>query len=274
MSTLIHIIWLQGREHMLKTHPEYAKYLASWETLFPAWTIVFWDEAAIQALFQEDQFASMPLAQTYTALKNTGAKSDLARYAIVYARGGMYVDSDLECLKPFQNLLEGNEGLFVAWNDETLAMEMASLANNHWFYAPRPGFKGLWELLESIVQAGRKSVTLLSVMYVTGPYPFQRMLKAHAGDVKFLPAQAMEGNTPRRYGREVGRTAVVYHHSNATWAFKNKAMGKAVMNMYGWYTYNSLPIALVFILVTSILVGVTIVLAVALRKRGKVAGSL
>jgi len=30
-----------------------------------------------------------------------GAKSDIARYEILYRIGGLYIDTDFECLKPF-----------------------------------------------------------------------------------------------------------------------------------------------------------------------------
>jgi mannosyltransferase OCH1-like enzyme len=37
---------------------------------------------------------------------NFGEKSDIWRYEILFRLGGVYVDTDFECVRPFDSLLE------------------------------------------------------------------------------------------------------------------------------------------------------------------------
>ena len=130
----IHFIWLQGRAHMAEKEPVLDGYVKSWDEHFPTWTKVFWDEGAILALLGATFPESIP---TYHLLPSFAAKSDLARYAILYAFGGMYVDTDMECLDNFECLLQrrGKE-FYVTVNDRQMFMEatFGAKINNGWMY--------------------------------------------------------------------------------------------------------------------------------------------
>ena len=90
---IIHHIWLGG------SLPEkYLNYVLSWKKFNPTWTHILWSDNNTKNLnlINQDKFD-----QT----KNLGQKSDILRYEILYKYGGIYVDTDFECLKPFDDLM-------------------------------------------------------------------------------------------------------------------------------------------------------------------------
>ena len=91
----IHYCWF-GRNPL----PEDAqKCIASWRKYFPDYEIIEWNE---------DNFDvnSIPYtAQAYSA-KKYAFVSDYARFKILYEYGGLYFDTDVEVIKPFDDILE------------------------------------------------------------------------------------------------------------------------------------------------------------------------
>jgi mannosyltransferase OCH1-like enzyme len=89
---IIHQIWLGG------TLPE--KYLSlqkSWQHHHPDWEYHLWTDADL---------TDFPFThrERFMAAINKGEQSDILRYEILYRYGGLYVDTDFECLKPFDLL--------------------------------------------------------------------------------------------------------------------------------------------------------------------------
>ena len=85
----IHQIWLGS-----PLPKKYRSYQKSWQEHNPDFEYKLWSEEDILALdlFNKNQFV---------ASKNFGVKSDIARYEILYRFGGIYADTDFECLKSF-----------------------------------------------------------------------------------------------------------------------------------------------------------------------------
>ncbi len=89
---IIHQIWLGS------PFPEkYRGFQASWQQQHPDWEYKLWTDA---------ELATFPMKNRalYDAAKNYGEKSDIARYEILYTYGGLYVDTDFECLRSFDPL--------------------------------------------------------------------------------------------------------------------------------------------------------------------------
>lgn len=86
---IIHQIWLGS------PLPEvYKKLQESWIKNHPDWEYKLWTDKDIEKL-------KLVNKEIYEATQNYGAKSDIARYEILYRFGGLYVDMDFECLQPF-----------------------------------------------------------------------------------------------------------------------------------------------------------------------------
>lgn len=91
----IHYCWF-GRNPL----PEDAKKcIASWRKFFPDYEIIEWNEDN----FDVD---SIPYTSQAYQAKKYAFVSDYARFKILYEQGGLYFDTDVEVIKPFEDILE------------------------------------------------------------------------------------------------------------------------------------------------------------------------
>jgi hypothetical protein len=88
----IHQIWLGG------VIPDvYKRYADTWPRFNPNWEYRLWGDNDIPNM-------NMPNMELFNSLTEYGSKSDLVRYHVLNEYGGLYVDTDFECLKPFDEL--------------------------------------------------------------------------------------------------------------------------------------------------------------------------
>jgi mannosyltransferase OCH1-like enzyme len=66
----------------------------TWQDLHPDWVYMLWTDKEVEAFGLTNKVQ-------YDHARNYGEKSDIARYEILYRIGGLYIDTDFECLKPF-----------------------------------------------------------------------------------------------------------------------------------------------------------------------------
>jgi len=84
----IHQIWLGDKKPPKRCLP----WMKSWQKLNPDWEYQLWDEERIKQLKIKD-------FNVYSKKINPGYRSDILRYIILSKYGGLYVDTDFECLK-------------------------------------------------------------------------------------------------------------------------------------------------------------------------------
>ena len=84
----IHQIWLGGKD----LPKQYLKWMKSWQKYNPDWSYKLWDENSIKKLNIED-------FNVYSKTLSPGYRSDIIRYIILNKYGGLYVDTDFECLR-------------------------------------------------------------------------------------------------------------------------------------------------------------------------------
>jgi mannosyltransferase OCH1-like enzyme len=89
---VFHRIWL-GPNAM---PDEYVEFGRSWENKHPGWEMRLWTEANRPRLQNEECFRR---ALTYSQ------KADILRYELIYELGGVYIDTDFQCLKCIEPLL-------------------------------------------------------------------------------------------------------------------------------------------------------------------------
>ncbi|KAG9401542.1 hypothetical protein AC1031_009409 [Aphanomyces cochlioides] len=93
---IIHQSWKTAERIPSKFVP----WMQSWQRFHPSWTYMFWDDDDNIKLFQVHfpQYLSVATAMSKIEL------ADMARVALLYLYGGVYVDSDFECLRAFDDL--------------------------------------------------------------------------------------------------------------------------------------------------------------------------
>lgn len=85
-----------------KWHPIWERCQASWRKHFPDWTYIMWDDDDLDR-FMHDNYPDY--YNIYVSLDANIKRIDIARYFILYAMGGMYVDMDYMCYMNFEHLL-------------------------------------------------------------------------------------------------------------------------------------------------------------------------
>ena len=92
---VIHYCWFGGNPIPEKDR----RYIEGWKEKCPDYEIIEWNER------NYDVSKNKYMAQAYEE-KKWGFVSDYARLDLVYRYGGIYFDTDVELLKPLDNLLE------------------------------------------------------------------------------------------------------------------------------------------------------------------------
>lgn len=94
---IIHHVWLGP-----KTFPEQEKhFLESWKNLHKDYNFMFWNDKNIHKLdINEKCIAAIQNAGTMYA-----CKADIIRYIAVNSYGGFYIDTDVECYRPIDDIL-------------------------------------------------------------------------------------------------------------------------------------------------------------------------
>ncbi len=89
-----HWVWL-GSEPLPQQHRDW---MAGWERMHPDWDRRVWTDANRPPLHNEHSFlqAAVP-----------AQRADILRNELVHRFGGVYLDTDMECLSPLDGLLEG-----------------------------------------------------------------------------------------------------------------------------------------------------------------------
>ncbi|MDB6082064.1 MAG: symbB [Chlamydiia bacterium] len=94
---LIHVVWLG------KPLPRSCKsMIRSWQKFHPEWTIKIWTDYEVENFKLTNKSA-------FNKATNYGEKSDIWRYEILYRFGGLYVDTDFECISAFDHLHQSCE---------------------------------------------------------------------------------------------------------------------------------------------------------------------
>jgi len=83
---------------------EHRRWIDGWLVLHPDWSHVQWTDANRPTLVNEEQFLQSA---------SPAQRSDIARYEIVRTHGGVYLDTDFECLRNLEPLLAGADAFVV-----------------------------------------------------------------------------------------------------------------------------------------------------------------
>jgi mannosyltransferase OCH1-like enzyme len=116
---ILHQIWVGG-----PLPDTFARWAAGWRQQHPGWDYHLWgqDEPIPELINQElyDQ------AEHYCPGFEGQLRSDLARVEILQRFGGVYLDTDFECLRPIDPLLEGVDA-FAGWEIQDKVVNNAIL---------------------------------------------------------------------------------------------------------------------------------------------------
>lgn len=132
MVKKIHYIWLGNnpKSRLIK------KCIKSWKRYFPDWEIIEWNESNL------DIDTNEYVKKAYEEKKYAFA-SDYFRFDILSKEGGLYLDTDVEVIRPFEDLLKEHECIMgFEFNKQTIGPGLL-------IYAKKTGNRVLSELGEN-----------------------------------------------------------------------------------------------------------------------------
>lgn len=115
---VIHQIWLWW-----KMPAKFKSFTETWKNHNSDWEYILWNEDNIYSLRDLKK-------SDYKKLSNFSEKSDYLRFCIINEHGWVYVDTDFECLKPLQDLIE-NTTFFIGMTEKYLNTWLFWSVANH-----------------------------------------------------------------------------------------------------------------------------------------------
>lgn len=215
---IIHQIWLGG--------PLPEKYRAlqkSWALSHPDWEYRLWTDESAAAL-------KMHSRDLFESAVNWGEKADILRYEVLSQFGGLYVDMDFECLRPFDvlhQLCDFYAGL------ESIERGLKSPRLSNALIGCTPGHPVIQECLNKMSGEGPRDNPDL-IQFRTGPGLITRAFVAHLNNAQLknvafpssyfypLPATERDGTFSEAIKRAwIQNESFGIHYWDASWIPKS-----------------------------------------------------
>lgn len=183
---IFHQIWL-GPDSFPQ---EFEMYQKTWIKFHPNWELMFWNE--------ENLPTGLKRKEIYERLRSPVERSDLLRLEVVNRFGGIYMDTDFECLRSVEPLIKGVD-LFVAYLDEK--------RTNNAIIGAVPEHP----LLSLAIDEAAPREFFGYDKAAAGPLFLDKLVKQYAG-IKIFAPHIFYPVTPMEREK-----AVAIHHASRTW---------------------------------------------------------
>lgn len=168
------------------------------------WDYVFWDLEAAQLLVEQHYPA---FAQMFSSLDKVIKQADALRYFIMHAIGGVYLDLDLECFRPVDPWLEGNQ----------VVLQTVGAGPTNGVLASTPGHP-FWERVMQQVHDTWQNKPDIPVQSLTGPRVVAATFKQMVGERRGEP------NTDPWVGEYIVNGTTITVHGAGSWYVPCKFM--------------------------------------------------
>ena len=183
---ILHQVWV-GPNPMPQEHLDYRE---SWRRHHPGWELRLWTE--------ENLPTDLVRKEAYERLRNPAERSDIIRLEVLLRFGGIYVDTDVECLRSIEPLLEGVEFC-------TTYVKRGMLSNA--FIGAKPGHP----ILERAVRELRPRTEYGVDREATGPVFLTKLIRQYP-EVTIFPLGYFYASSPSQYER-----AYAINHVARSW---------------------------------------------------------
>ena len=154
----IHFIWLGS-----PLPKRCAELIESWRLFHPDWNIKVWTDQDV------DSFNLINKA-AFKKASNYGQKSDIWRYEILYRYGGLYVDTDFECLAKFDELHKSCE-FYAGIGRDGIAVYNGLIGS-------RPNHPIIFACINQLKPSSRQR-NYEQIMRETGPYSLGKIIESY-----------------------------------------------------------------------------------------------
>ncbi len=199
----------------------------SWATMLPGWERRLWTDAENRQ-FVEAHYPS--LLRTYDGYRYAIQRADAVRYCLLHHFGGVYVDLDLECLRPLDDLVEGVEGILVPEPAEQASQFGRATMLSNAFMAFRPKHPLMLAVIEHLSSDTRGGISHIDVLETTGPLMLSDVFARHGSEgVTVLPAEV--AFPLRAHSREA---TTLQNRTEGFEAIRNDAIARGAYAVHYW----------------------------------------
>jgi hypothetical protein len=230
---IMHQIWLGDAP----LHPLMVAWHEKWKVLNPDWTVVLWrDDSSDSSSLRCDRFGNVPIDNALLNFVNQAChlsqRSNIWRYFIMHQFGGLYIDTDMEPLKPMMKLLSTGIWASDAFTAKRTGTSFPSISGGTTclryecaFFGAMPKHRWTVDLLANLGKRNPSETLSMGTEYfteVTLLHPEVTILPAHL--VLFQPPldwtaykrEAHVPSSPDDNGR-AGPATVAKHHWSSAW---------------------------------------------------------
>lgn len=161
---IIHQIWLGS-----PLPDKYKSFQQSWMKHNPGWEYRLWTEKELEEFGLRNK-------AIFDASSNWATKSDIARYEILYRIGGVYADTDFECLRSFE-VLHHCCDFYAGFESEGSFEGEDILLIGNALIGAAPGHPILKQCVDNIRGNDGAKEDWYSVMTKTSPHYFSQIIK-------------------------------------------------------------------------------------------------
>ncbi len=208
---IIHQVWLGS-----PFPDKYRKFQLSWIKNHPDWEYKLWTEKEIQEF-------GLVNKKMYNEATNYGQKADIAIYEILYREGGLYVDTDFECLRSLD--------VFHHCFDFYTGTGFGAIFTLYFgLVGSVPGHPILKTCIETLNKDQKMHPDeIINILFTTGPYHFSNCLKKEiltcpdrcvAFPVGYFypwPNTLRDENKPEQIRRWIRPETFAIHHWHVAW---------------------------------------------------------
>ncbi len=214
---VIHYCWFGHNE----LPPLAKKCIASWQKFLPDYEIKEWNE---------DNFDVNSIPYTAQAYKHKkyAFVSDYARFKILYEYGGIYFDTDVEVIKPINDIIE--KGAFMG-----LEIDIQNASEEDMFNSVNPGLGfavpkqhpfiremlGIYEKQDKLDQNISITRFTSELLLKKGFAPKEGLITSIAG-INIYPRTFFNPFSRKTYSTEITKDTRSIHHYASSWISKRQ----------------------------------------------------
>lgn len=196
---VIHRIWL-GADRLPERFEEYGE---SWRRNHPGWEMRLWTDEDVSDLSDPKALARA---------RSAAERSDLLRYELLHRFGGVYVDTDVECLRSIEPLIDGAPAF--------AGREPRGLIGNAVLGAI-PGHLAF----EAAAKEARTRIGYGTILKATGP-PFLDGVLARFPELVVFPPEVFYSPVRDDVGWEPPPGAYALHHWTNSWLTREELVAR------------------------------------------------
>lgn len=216
---IIHYCWF-GRNPLPKT---VEKCIRSWKKYCPDYEIIRWDESNFDVncneycreMYEQEKWAFL---------------TDYVRLRVVYENGGIYLDTDVEVIKPLDDLLHNSAYMGLETTDKVNTGLGFGAERNHWFIGENMNYYEKWKSSDSVETCPIITTRLLESKGLI----YNHLNVNHLNGVTVYPTEYFCAKNSHTGEVCITKKTYTIHHFDASWQTKSER----TKTLNRWHDYK------------------------------------